>query len=49
MTAAHREETIDSKDQELLALIETEENAQVKDISKKIKKRNQRQQKIKKT
>ena len=55
MTAAHREETIDSKDQELSALIEKRKNmerkekAQVKDISKEIKKGNQRQQKIQNT
>ena len=44
MTAAHRGETIDSENQELLALIKKRKNldrnekAQVKDISKKIKK-----------
>ena len=42
MTAAHREETIDSKDQELLALIEQRKNMarkeQMKDIRKKIRK-----------
>ena len=44
MTAAHREDTIDSKDQELLALIENRKNmerketAQARDIRKKIEK-----------
>ena len=40
MTAAHREESIDSKDQELLAIMEKmdrKDKAQVRDFSKKIK------------
>ena len=58
MTAAHREEMIDSIEKELLALIEKRKNmdrkekAQVKDISKKIKlgnrdyKRSKRHEKV---
>ena len=56
VTAACKEEAIDSKDQELLALIERRKNmdrkdkAQVRDISKKINQTGyQRQQKIQKT
>ena len=56
VTEACKEETIDSKDQELLALIERRKNmdrkdkAQVRDISKKINQTGyQRQQKIQKT
>ena len=56
VTVACKEETIDSKDQELLALIERRKNmdrkdkAQVRDISKKINQTGyQRQQKIQKT
>ena len=56
VTVACKEETIDSKDQELLALIERRKNmdrkdkAQVRDISKKINHTGyQRQQKIQKT
>ena len=56
VTVACKEETIDSKDQELLDLIERRKNmdrkdkAQVRDISKKINQTGyQRQQKIQKT
>ena len=56
VTEACKEEAIDSKDQELLALIERrkkidrKEKAQVRDISKKINQTGyQRQQKIQKT
>ena len=56
VTVACKEETIDSEDQELLALIERRKNmdrkdkAHVRDITKKINQtRYQRQQKIQKT